>query len=51
MKGLGKTCAVLLEQRLGGADTAAAIQSCLKQLLHLDIPARLDQLSNEIPTK
>jgi hypothetical protein len=44
----GNDCAVWLERRVGGADTAATIQSYLKQLLHLDIPARLDQLTEDL---
>jgi hypothetical protein len=44
---LGDDCAALLERRLGGANTAAAIQSFLKQVLLVEAPARMEQLQIE----
>jgi hypothetical protein len=45
MDGLGKPCAIWLEKRLGGVDTAAMIQSCLQQLLLPKVISRLDELN------
>jgi hypothetical protein len=47
---LGKNCAVLLEKRCGGADTAVTIQCFLKQLLHMEIITRMDYLKLETRT-
>jgi hypothetical protein len=44
LDGWSANYASMLERRVKSADTVASIQDFLKQLLHLEIPARLDQL-------